>query len=706
MIRKSDIEARRLDRAVAAGDRWNASRGRRAEAVAKLAIGGPANADLPVRVEAFLGREEAKRRAYARAGVTSAFFAERRIGPTLDLDEAPPNDAARLAGRPVGRIVSLVADGGVEGFATGFLVAPNMVLTNHHVFATAGEAAGCAIQFGYERTPTGLAAGVTYELDPSVFFFTHSELDFTLVGIASAPLRGAAADRFDPLPLIPAVGKILVGQAVSIIQYPDGGPKRYGVRDNELLIAPTPEDLFLRYTTDTLPGSSGSPAFNKDWEVVALHHSGVPEVVDGKILTVRGEPWRKGMPDTDIHWIANEGVRVSCICKAVVEASVEARFENVHKQLIASFRDDLSQLPAVVAQGEHVTEPAGIKPFASGVIQIAVTGPTTFNLTAVNPPAPAPAVMPAPASVGPIAAEAKLRFDPKYSSRKGYDQDFLSVRVPLPAVSAQREDEILKKDGEPLVLKYHHFSLVMNQERQLQMWSAVNVDYTKRKRRKTREEFGTDTWIADPRIPGELQIQDADLYAPAKKFDRGHIVRRDDTAWGETEEEEILANSDSFHWTNCSPQHEGFNRAKYGYDGIWGGLENQIQSQAKNVGNKMSIFAGPVLDNANDIRHDFGAGEVLVPRAFWKILLVVEDPRTPQQRLRAYAFLLDQEEAIEEFGIERFSAGKFVKYQTTVAEIANLTGVTFDAAVLAADAFHSNEESTWKRLESLDHVIV
>src|SRR5262249_47766289 len=146
------------------------------------------------------------------------------------------------------------------------------------------------------------------------------------------------------------------------------------------------------------------------------------------------------------------------------------------------------------------------------------------------------------------------------------------------------------------LLKYHHYSLVMNQARRLQMWSAVNVDYTASKRRLQRADFGTDTWVPDPRIPGQLQIQDPELYGPAKKFDCGHIVRRDDTAWGDTQQEEIYANSDSFHFTNCTPQHEQFNRDVFGYHGLWGGLENQIQQQAPNVGNKLCVFAGPVLD--------------------------------------------------------------------------------------------------------------
>ena len=30
----------------------------------------------------------------------------------------------------------------------------------------------------------------------------------------------------------------------------------------------------VQYSTDTEPGSSGSPVFNQDWEIVGLHHRG------------------------------------------------------------------------------------------------------------------------------------------------------------------------------------------------------------------------------------------------------------------------------------------------------------------------------------------------------------------------------------------------------------------------------------------------
>jgi len=84
---------------------------------------------------------------------------------------------------------------------------------------------------------------------------------------------------------------------------------------------------------------------------------------------------------------------------------------------------------------------------------------------------------------------------------------------------------------------------------------------------------------------GEEQIQDRSFMI-REEVRRGHIVRRDDTAWGDTAEEEILANSDSFHFTNSTPQHEQFNRAEFGFHGLWGELENQIKSQASNVGTR------------------------------------------------------------------------------------------------------------------------
>jgi endonuclease G len=688
MTRADEVKSRQLDRAYAAGRRWRGLTPRRAETVRLLKLGGPMLADSPARVELYRARETEKGLALARAGVTEDLLHERRIGPTLDLDDFPPNESARIAGTPVGRIVELDDRGAVrDGFATGFLIAPNLMITNHHVFATAEECRRCGIQFGFEKASDGrVSGGIVFTLDTSRFFYSNEGLDFAVVGVASAAV-GAGSDlrQLQSLRLIPTTGKILVGQAISIIQYPDGGPKKYGVRDNELLLAPSDTDVFLQYTTDTLPGSSGSPAFNKDWEVVGLHHSGVPEIKDGEILTIQGTPWKKGMPDSDIHWIANEGVRVSSICKQLAGASVEANYQPALADLVKTFGEDFSKLAAIQSR----TEGSAMNAFTPGTdrgVGIVVNGSANFYFGA----APSPALSLAPVAGGRItvAVEKKLRFDPDYAHRPGYDPNFLGVQVPLPTVAPARAGEILKEDhtNKPLRLKYHHYSLVMNEKRRFQMWSAVNVDYTPSKRRKSRADFGTDTWKADPRIAEKFQIEDAELYQPALKFDRGHIVRRDDTAWGDTEEEEILANSDSFHFTNSTPQHEQFNRDIFGFHGIWGGLEQQIQAQAENVGNKMAIFSGPILDNAHDIDHDFGGGPVKVPRRFWKVLFVAEKAGSVKPKLRAFGFILDQSEAIAKFGIEKFSAGEFQTFQVGLKDITAAAGVRFAAKLLAADS--------------------
>ena len=121
----------------------------------------------------------------------------------------------------------------------------------------------------------------------------------------------------------------------------------------------------------------------------------------------------------------------------------------------------------------------------------------------------------------------------------------------------------------------------------------------------------------------------------------------------------------------------------------------------------MCIFAGPILDDANDILHDFGGGPVRVPRRFWKVILVTEDSENTAPQLRAYGFILDQSEAITKFGLEEFGLGEFATFQVTLATITDDTDVTFDPTVMAADTLSAAPNERRKiRLESLRDVCV
>jgi endonuclease G len=683
--REDQIRQRQVGLAYEAASRWEKTLPARVSVRMEVAKKGPLLAESPDRARSFQRRESL--RAVAQAvgeRPRSGLGLERIVGATFDLKDLPSNEAAGRAGQPVARLIDPPETGIIsQGFGTGFLVSPRLLITNHHVFPDKSSAAAVA-HFGFEHDAKGLHAGTMFELDPDVFFLTDERLDFSLVAVRERSVDGHALQQFGFVPLIAATGKILMGQPVSIIQHPLGGPKQWAETENMLLFLS--DDLpYLQYETDTLPGSSGSPVFNSFWEAVGLHHSGVPKVENGKIKTRTGQDWdEKTMSDDVVDWIANEGVRVSSLVGFLrVQEPDTAVARGLLAELLADTADPLEKKPVAL---ENVEQGAFMPNLPTGpaTINIVVNGNASFNinggLTSVAPIAPQA-----------TAPEKTLRFDPKYSERGGYRPDFLAPnQIPLPTVTATRAGELFPDEaGNPLILKYHHMSIVMNKERRLLMWAAANVDYSEAKRPASgRSEFGADKWKADPRVPQLFQLEDSEFYVPAKKFDRGHIIRREDNCWGDNPLEQESANSDTFHWTNCTPQHEAFNRSSLA--GVWGKLENHISEQSGGVeGSKMCIFAGPVLAD-DDLEHDFGAGMVKVPIRFWKIIAVQQRARSNDTpRLAVFGFVLDQSTPIREKGLEAFQVGEFKTFQRSLSEITKASGVEFPKVLLDAEVKRS-----------------
>jgi hypothetical protein len=99
--------------------------------------------------------------------------------------------------------------------------------------------------------------------------------------------------------------------------------KQVIIRENRLIDL---LDRYAHYEADTEPESSGSPVFNNQWEVVALHHSGVPKRnTKGELLRIDGRVWRQevDLPDL-LDWVANEGVRGSRLVEFLARAQVKA----------------------------------------------------------------------------------------------------------------------------------------------------------------------------------------------------------------------------------------------------------------------------------------------------------------------------------------------------------------------------------------------
>jgi endonuclease G, mitochondrial len=263
----------------------------------------------------------------------------------------------------------------------------------------------------------------------------------------------------------------------------------------------------------------------------------------------------------------------------------------------------------------------------------------------------------------------EIHIDPDYSSRRGYDSEFLgsgehAVQLPvLPdkLVPLASTNSLAKKEPKYL-LPYHHFTVVQNKERKLAFFTAVNIDGKLQQKPRRLD----DRWFFDPRLPREEQTGE-DVYEK-NPLDLGHLVRRLDPAWGSTKQTAKLANDDTFHFTNCTPQHKDFNRNKTS----WAGLEDYILKNAANLHFKVNVFTGPVLAKDDDVYDG-----VQLPRQFWKVVTMVKTDSS----LSATAYLLSQEHLIE--GLvprEAFAYGAYKTYQVPVTKVEKLSSLSFGLA--------------------------
>jgi V8-like Glu-specific endopeptidase len=65
------------------------------------------------------------------------------------------------------------------------------------------------------------------------------------------------------------------GAPLLIAQHPQGEPIKLAI-DMDAVLGLNGNATRVRYATNTEPGSSGSPCFDMDWTLVALHHMGDP----------------------------------------------------------------------------------------------------------------------------------------------------------------------------------------------------------------------------------------------------------------------------------------------------------------------------------------------------------------------------------------------------------------------------------------------
>lgn len=181
---------------------------------------------------------------------------------------------------------------------TGFLVGPDLVMTNYHVIEALvkGEAdhQSVVLRFDYRRRAPGATPdrGTEYFLAPKWLVDSSpysrfdlsphtdsgvpgdEELDYALLRVDGTPgLDSVRKQTQDPGPrgwLTPERNVTPTGKdPLLILQHPDGAPLKLDVHNFQ-----ESRGTRLRYTVNTEHGSSGSPVFDGRLRLIALHHSG------------------------------------------------------------------------------------------------------------------------------------------------------------------------------------------------------------------------------------------------------------------------------------------------------------------------------------------------------------------------------------------------------------------------------------------------
>jgi hypothetical protein len=172
-----------------------------------------------------------------------------------------------------------------------------VLVTNAHVVAESDALRAQGALHPSEAVVTfaaldGVAPDQEFALGKVLFHSPPEALDVTVAELA-APV--APKTPYPLAPVLPVAGS---EAQVRVIGHPSGGGLSLSV--NRLLDHEAPR---LHYRTATEGGSSGSPVFNQNWQLIGLHHAG------GDAM-----PRLKGQPGT---YQANEGIWIQAIRAAM-----------------------------------------------------------------------------------------------------------------------------------------------------------------------------------------------------------------------------------------------------------------------------------------------------------------------------------------------------------------------------------------------------
>ncbi|MPN24549.1 Nuclease [bioreactor metagenome] len=214
-----------------------------------------------------------------------------------------------------------------------------------------------------------------------------------------------------------------------------------------------------------------------------------------------------------------------------------------------------------------------------------------------------------------------------------------------------------------VVLDRRGYALGYSEKHEQPLWVAyrLTADEVRSRSVKRTDDFRVDPYIST----GSARLED---YAKSG-YDRGHLAPAADMGWSEK------SMSESFYFSNMSPQNAEFNR------GIWRKLEAKVRDWAVEHG-ELYVVTGPVAPQSSKV---IGNNRVAVPQACYKVIYA---PKAKPPAMIGFV--------IPNSGSDR----RLHEYAVTVDAVESMTGLNFFSKVDGPlqdrlESFYTLESWSW-----------
>ena len=212
-----------------------------------------------------------------------------------------------------------------------------------------------------------------------------------------------------------------------------------------------------------------------------------------------------------------------------------------------------------------------------------------------------------------------------------FSQNINLEGIEIPIITEERSDRVITHKG---------YTVSYNYDWKIPNWVAYELTDLEVQGEVPRY----DRFKPDPMVPQGATATTNDYKHSG--YDRGHMAPAADMKW----DEQVM--KESFYLSNICPQNPNLN------GGVWKDLEEQVRDLASQKG-KIFVVCGPIV---NDISNTIGENKVVVPQAFYKVLLQEENGE-----IHTIGFVYENAS-----GRKPMST-----YAMTVDEVENLTNIDF-----------------------------